>query len=141
MRVHYETLVVPTIENGEERCIRVCFSFFIFFPSIKNGEELCIRVGFSFFGCVLLFPRKKNNKLIEFQQNHKPQTNLVSNLLQQNQVPQIIIGLGRLIYHIKALSIAIRTTFKNFQNIFPVSRKTGLKFLIFVHFRTSQAIE
>ena len=31
----------------------------------------------------------------------------------QNQVPQIIIGMGRVIYQIKAISVVIRTTLKN----------------------------
>ena len=32
--------------------------------------------------------------------------------------PRIIIGMGRLIYHIKALSIVIQTTIKNFESQF-----------------------
>ena len=40
----------------------------------------------------------------------------------QNQVPQISIGMGRVIYHIKALSIVIRTTSKNFKNFFNVEK-------------------
>ena len=56
---------------------------------------------------------------------------LVFLLSSQNQIPQEIIGLGWVIYHIKALTVVIRTTIKNFKKLFSVSRKTGLKFLIF----------
>ena len=49
-----------------------------------------------------------------------------SNLFE-DQVPHTIIGISRLLYHIKALSVVIRTTLKNFQ----MSRKSGLIFLIF----------
>ena len=42
----------------------------------------------------------------------------------QNQTPQIIIRMDRVICHIKALSLVIRTNLKKFV---PVSRKTGLK--------------
>ena len=46
----------------------------------------------------------------------------------QNQVPQKIIGKDRVIYHIKILLVVIRTTSKNFENIFSVSGKTCSKF-------------
>ena len=39
---------------------------------------------------------------------------------------------GCVINHIKALSVVIRTIFKNSQKIFPVSRKIGLKLLLFL---------
>ena len=42
----------------------------------------------------------------------------------QNQVPQTIIGTGRVIYHINTRSVVIEKTKKN-QKIAPVSRKTG----------------
>ena len=45
----------------------------------------------------------------------------------QNQVSQIIIGIGRVIYHIKAILVAIRMKFKNFEKKFSVFRK---KFLL-----------
>ena len=51
-------------------------------PTNENEEELCIRVSLSFF---VFFST-------------------------QNQVPQIIIGMGRMIYHIKVFSVLIRTT-------------------------------
>ena len=35
----------------------------------------------------------------------------------KNQVPKIIIGMGRVIYHIKALPVLIRTTSKKFPSI------------------------
>ena len=47
----------------------------------------------------------------------------------QNQVPQIIIGMGRVIYQIKAILVVIRTTLKN-SIFFLVSKKDNLKFLI-----------
>ena len=37
----------PSIENREELCIRMCFSFFLF-PPLKMGKNFV-------FGCVLLF--------------------------------------------------------------------------------------
>ena len=49
----------------------------------------------------------------------------------QNQVKQIIIGLGSMKYHFKALSVLTRSTLKNFQNFFAVLRETGVKFLTF----------
>ena len=54
----------------------------IFVPTIENGEELCIRVCFSFLFVVST----------------------------QNQLPQIIIRLGCVIYHIKACLVVVRTT-------------------------------
>ena len=54
----------------------------IFVPIIENGEELCIR---EFFFC---------------------------SFCTKNQVTQIIIGKGRVIYQIKALSVVIKTAFK-----------------------------
>ena len=36
----------------------------------------------------------------------------------QNQVPQIFIAIGRVIYHIKVLLIVIRTILKNLKSIF-----------------------
>ena len=170
--------VVPTIENGEKLCIRGCFSCFV--PTIENGEKRCIRVCFSFF---LFF--------------------------KQNQIPQILIGLGWVINHIKALTVItkpncaldrrtilclyvprfqrqffkhvkilserskkikeqkkknklgflvkesaynsqntqfglvmslIRTTLKNLKNVFPVMRKTSLKFLIFASEWSERAV-
>ena len=62
---------------------------------LKNEEELCIWVYFSFF---FLFST-------------------------QNQVPQITIRMGRMIYHIKAISIVIRTKFKKFEKLFTVERE------------------
>ena len=41
----------------------------------------------------------------------------------QNQLPHIIIGMGRVIYLIKAFSVVILTTLKNFEQIISVSRK------------------
>ena len=35
----------------------------------------------------------------------------------QNQLPEKIIGKGRVIYHIKALSVVNRTKHKNVQNV------------------------
>ena len=52
----------------------------------------------------------------------------------QNRVPQIIIGMARVIYQIKGLSVVIRTKLKRCQKFFSVSRKTGLNFLIFEFF-------
>ena len=46
-------------------------------------------------------------------------------------VLQMMIGLRWVIYHIKALSVVIRTTSKISKSL-PVSRKTGLKFWFFV---------
>ena len=49
----------------------------------------------------------------------------------QNQVPQIIIGMSRVIYSIKALSVVIlRTTLKSFEFFFSVE-KNRFEFLIF----------
>ena len=44
-------------------------------------------------------------------------------------MPQLIIGMGRVIYQIKALGDL--NDIKKFNNFFLVSRKTGLKFMIF----------
>ena len=63
-------------------------------PTIENGEELGIRVYLDF----LLF------------------------VFTQNQVPQIMIGRGSVIYHIKVLSVVIRANFKNFENFFIVEK-------------------
>ena len=41
------------------------------------------------------------------------------------------MGMGRVMYQIKTLTVMIRATFKSFKNIFPVSRIIGLKFLFF----------
>ena len=38
-------LIVPTIENGEELCIRVCFNFFVFHA--KSDTTNNDRIGFS----------------------------------------------------------------------------------------------
>ena len=43
----------------------------------------------------------------------------------QNKVREKIIGIGRVIYNIKALSVVTRTTLKIFQKFILVSRKTG----------------
>ena len=48
-----------------------------------------------------------------------------------NQLPQILMGMGRVMYQIKTLTVMIRATFKSFKNIFPVSRIIGLKFFVF----------
>ena len=56
----------------------------------------------------------------------------------QNQATQIIIKMGQVTCHLKALSVLIRTFFKK---VIPVSRKTGLKFRVVVYFRASNAIE
>ena len=31
-----------------------------------------------------------------------------------NQVPEVIVGMGRVIYHVKSFSVGIRTAFKKF---------------------------
>ena len=49
----------------------------------------------------------------------------------QRQVPQKIIGMDRVVFHIKAFSIVIRTTLEIFKCLYTVSRKIGFKFLIF----------
>ena len=49
----------------------------------------------------------------------------------QNQVPQIIIGIGRVIYHIKTLSVVIQTTLKNLKLISQSREKQKkLKFVL-----------
>ena len=68
---------------------------------IGNGEKLCLWVCFHFF----------------FFLN-----------FMQNQAPQIIVGMDRLIDHIRVFSIIIRTTINNFQKVVPALRKPGLKF-------------
>ena len=45
-----------------------------------------------------------------------------------------MLGLGREIYHIKALLVVIGTTLRNFEKKFSVLRETGVKFLIFGQF-------
>ena len=47
----------------------------------------------------------------------------------QNQVPQIIFGVGRVIDHIKALSVVIRTL-KPFEQFSQCLEKPDLKFLV-----------
>ena len=37
--MYEEFFVVPTIENGEELCIRVCFSFFFFFLFVFDAKS------------------------------------------------------------------------------------------------------
>ena len=54
---------------------------------LKNAEELWIRVRFS-FSRFLFFTQK--------------------------QIPQIIVGMDRIVYHIEALPVVIRTTFEKF---------------------------
>ena len=39
----------------------------------------------------------------------------------QNQVPQIIIGIGQMVYHIEAFLVLIRTTLTKFERFFTVS--------------------
>ena len=58
------------------------FHAVFFVPTPESGEEHCVRVFFSFF-CYFLFST-------------------------QNQVPQIIIGIGRVLCHNKTLSVVIR---------------------------------
>ena len=87
--------------------VRFFFQVMIFVPTIENREELCIRMVYFF-----LFSR-------------------------QNQALQIVIGLGLGIYHTEILKVVIRTTLKNFEIVFPVSRKTDLKLMIF-HFSSSE---
>ena len=65
----------------------------------QNGEEFCIWVCFTFFFFFLIF------------------------VFMQNAVSRIVIGIGRVMYYIKAIKVVIRATFKNFQKIVPVSRK------------------
>ena len=50
-------------------------------------------------------------------------------IIAQNQVPQLIIGKGRMIYRNKSLLVVIQMNPKIFQKIVPVSRKTAMKFL------------
>ena len=69
---------------------------FFFDLTIENGEELHIRLCFVFFFFFFNFL-----------------------FFTQNQVPQEVTGLDRVIYHIKALSVAIRTTFNLKKNQFP----------------------
>ena len=53
----------------------------------------------------------------------------------QNQVSQIIIRMGRVIYQSKVLSVVFQTKLKKFQKIFHDCReKTGLIFCIFAKF-------
>ena len=42
---------------------------------------------------------------------------------EQNQVPQTIIGISGVIYHIKTFSVEIRTASKNFQKTFVLSSR------------------
>ena len=59
----------------------------------------------------------------------------------QNQEPQIVIGLGCVIYHVTALSVAIQTTVKNVL-LFPSVEEKGSNFFdFFVLFRASTARE
>ena len=74
----------------------------VFIPTVENGEELCIR-GFFLFST-------------------------------HNQLPQIIIGQGSVINHIKALLVVIRTTFKNLLKIFSVFPLKFQKFVFFSFF-------
>ena len=46
------------------------------------------------------------------------------------QVPQVILGMGRVIY-VEAHSVVIRTTLRVFEQIIPVLRKTHLEFFEF----------
>ena len=46
----------------------------------------------------------------------------------QNKLPEMTNGV---IYYFKAILVVIQKTLKNFQTLFPLLRKTGLKFLIF----------
>ena len=52
-------------------------------------------------------------------------------LSRRNRALQIIIGLGLVIYHTHIFKAVIQTTLKDFENVFPVLRKTDLKFMIF----------
>ena len=76
------------------------FSVFFFVPAVEKVEEFCIWV---FYFLFFLFST-------------------------QNQVSQIIIGIGRAIYHIKAILVAIRMTLKNFEKKFSVLRKNDTNF-------------
>ena len=78
------------------------FFFLVIVPTIDNREKLCIRVCFIFF----LFST-------------------------QNQVPQIIIGLGRVVYHIKALSVVIRMSSQKKLKKFPSVEKNWFEIFDF----------
>ena len=73
---------------------------------LKNVEELCIRACFSWLFFVSVFSL-------------------------QDQLPQTIIAMIRVILHFQVHSVVIRWTLKFFQIFLPLSRKTGLNFLIF----------
>ena len=52
----------------------------------------------------------------------------------QEQVPQIVIRMGRVFHQNEAFLIAIRETLKSSQNVVTVSSKTYVKFLILFNF-------
>ena len=73
-------------------CAILADSLKLIVPTIENGDELRIRVFLvNFFFFFVMFSA-------------------------QNQVPQIIIGMGRVIYHIKDLPVVIRIL-KNFPKV------------------------
>ena len=49
----------------------------------------------------------------------------------QNQVPQIIVGTGRIINHFKALSVVIRRKLKNFENLLKKVEENGFEIFDF----------
>ena len=59
----------------------------------------------------------------------------------QNQVPQIIMKMGLVLYHIKDLTVVVRTTMKSFKKVFLVLRINGLKFWFFDLYRANKASE
>ena len=59
----------------------------------------------------------------------------------QNQAPQISIRMGRMIYHIKDLSIVIRARFLNFQKWFQYQEKQFEIFWFVVYARAVKASE
>ena len=59
----------------------------------------------------------------------------------QMQITQIIILMGRVIYHIEALSVVNRKICENFQKIVPVLRKMGWKFVRYRLISASKVIE
>ena len=74
-----------------------------FIPIIEIGEKFCIRMCFNFFYSFLFST--------------------------QSQMPQLIIRLGRVIYHVKAVSVVIRTRFKNAEHFFQFERNLFRMFL------------
>ena len=109
-------------------CVCIIYVLSDRYNALSYGDtEICLSHRNFKFGCVLVFyrPLKKGRNFVFGCVLVFP---FFSRKLGTTKK---ITGLGCGKNHIRTLAVVIRTTFKDFNKFFPVSRNTGLKFLIF----------